>query len=94
LTARSRFAIVRRMTTIVLDLTGLKCPLPVLKARKALTTLRVGDRLEVHCTDPMSLIDIPVMIQETGDRLESTARAEGAIVFVIEKASAADRGDA
>ena len=39
------------MTTIKLDLTGLKCPLPALKTRKALKALAAGERLEVHCTD-------------------------------------------
>jgi TusA-related sulfurtransferase len=37
-----------------LDLTGLKCPLPALKTRKALKALQPGDLLEVHCTDPLS----------------------------------------
>ncbi|HVI68418.1 MAG TPA: sulfurtransferase TusA family protein, partial [Bradyrhizobium sp.] len=54
------------MTTTKLDLTGLKCPLPALKTRKALKSLKPGDRLEVHCTDPLSVIDIPNLIQETG----------------------------
>jgi tRNA 2-thiouridine synthesizing protein A len=40
------------MTTTKLDLTGLKCPLPALKTRKALKSVATGDRLEVHCTDP------------------------------------------
>lgn len=69
-----------------LDLTGLKCPLPVLKTRKALKALIAGDRLEVHCTDPLSVIDIPNLIRETGDRVEIIERAEARIVFMIEKA--------
>lgn len=72
-----------------LDLTGLKCPLPVLKTRKALKTLIAGDRLEVHCTDPLSVIDIPNLIRETGDRVEIIERAEKRIVFMIEKADGA-----
>lgn len=68
-----------------LDLTGLKCPLPVLKTRKALKALIAGDRLEVHCTDPLSVIDIPTLIRETGDRVEIVERAEKRIVFLIEK---------
>ncbi|MCG6203805.1 sulfurtransferase TusA family protein [Rhodopseudomonas sp. HC1] len=80
------------MTMIVLDLTGLKCPLPALKTRKALAQLDVGARLEVRCTDPMSLVDIPVLIQQTGDRLESTARNDAVIAFVIEKMPAKDEG--
>ena len=78
---------VRAMTTIKLDLTGLKCPLPALKTRKALKAVTPGDFLEVHCTDPLSVIDIPNLIRETGDRVEITERAESRIVFLIEKAN-------
>jgi tRNA 2-thiouridine synthesizing protein A len=73
------------MSTTKLDLTGLKCPLPALKTRKALKTVRPGDFLEVLCTDPLSVIDIPSLIRETGDRVEITERSEGRIVFLIEK---------
>ncbi|MFL6814617.1 MAG: sulfurtransferase TusA family protein [Bradyrhizobium sp.] len=73
------------MTTTKLDLTGLKCPLPALKTRKALKTLKPGDLLEVRCTDPLSAIDIPNLLRETGDKLEMTERAEQEIVFLIEK---------
>ena len=75
------------MTTTKLDLTGLKCPLPALKTRKALKPLKPGDRLEGHCTDPLSVIDIPNLIRETGDKVEITERAEHRIVFLIEKAN-------
>jgi tRNA 2-thiouridine synthesizing protein A len=74
------------MTITRLDLTGLKCPLPALKTRKALKSLTPGDRLEVLCTDPLSVIDIPNLIQETGDSVEITERAESRIVFLIEQA--------
>jgi tRNA 2-thiouridine synthesizing protein A len=70
-----------------LDLTGLKCPLPALKTRKALKAMSPGDRLEVHCTDPLSVIDIPALILETGDEVEITERGERRIVFLIEKAN-------
>ena len=79
----------RSMTMTKLDLTGLKCPLPVLKTRKALRGLTAGDRLEVHCTDPLSVIDIPNLIRETGDRVEIIERAEKRIVFMIEKTDGA-----
>ena len=74
------------MTVTKLDLTGLKCPLPALKTRKALKSVKAGDKLEVHCTDPLSVIDIPNLIQETGDKIEITERSEAHIVFLIEKA--------
>src|ERR1019366_10066613 len=75
-----------RMTTTKLDLTGLKCSLPALKTRKALKALKRGDLLEVHCTDPLSVIDIPNLIRETGDKVEISERAKHGIVFLIEKA--------
>ena len=75
------------MTKTKLDLTGLKCPLPALKTRKALKTLKPGDLLEVRCTDPLSAIDIPNLLRETGDKLEATERAEHEIMFLIEKTS-------
>jgi tRNA 2-thiouridine synthesizing protein A len=72
-----------------LDLTGLKCPLPALKTRKALKSMRPGERLEVECTDPLAVIDIPNLLNEMGDSLESTQRDGDRIVFVIEKMQAA-----
>lgn len=74
------------MATIKLDLTGLRCPIPALKTRKALASVSPGDVLEVHCTDPLSVIDIPNLIQETGDKVEITERDDRRIVFLIEKA--------
>jgi tRNA 2-thiouridine synthesizing protein A len=75
------------MTKTTLDLTGLKCPLPALKTRKALKTVAPGDFLEVYCTDPLSVIDIPNLIRETGDKVEISERGEARIVFLIEKAN-------
>jgi tRNA 2-thiouridine synthesizing protein A len=75
------------MAIIKLDLSGLKCPLPALKTRKALKTVAPGDFLEVHCTDPLSVIDIPNLIRETGDKVEISERGEARIVFLIEKSN-------
>jgi tRNA 2-thiouridine synthesizing protein A len=71
-----------------LDLRGLKCPLPVLKTRKYLTTLAPGEQIEVACTDPLSAIDLPNLVRETGDVMEGQSQAEGALLFVIRKAGA------
>jgi tRNA 2-thiouridine synthesizing protein A len=69
-----------------LDLSGLKCPLPALKTRKALQRLAPGERLTVICTDPLAAIDIPNLVRETGDVLEDQ-RSEGAkLVFRIQRA--------
>ena len=74
------------MTPQILDLKGLKCPLPALKARKALKSVAAGGALQVICTDPMAAIDIPNLIRETGDALVSQAANDGVLTFVIRKA--------
>lgn len=73
------------MSDTLLDLKGLKCPLPVLRTRKALTALPAGGALVVTCTDPMAAIDIPNLVRETGAALEDQARAEGVLTFRIRK---------
>ena len=73
------------MTVTKLDLSGLKCPLPALRTRKALKSLAPGDRLEVRCTDPLAVIDIPHLVGAIGDRLEIIERGECETVFRIEK---------
>lgn len=75
------------MTVARLDLSGLNCPLPALRTRKALKSLAPGDRLEVRCTDPLAAIDIPHLVGATGDRLEGVERGERDIVFLIEKSA-------
>jgi tRNA 2-thiouridine synthesizing protein A len=76
------------MTDRRLDLRGLKCPLPALKARKALAGLSADDILIVECTDPLAEIDIPHVVTETGHSLESAARDGDVLVFRIRKTAA------
>ncbi|MFG1395778.1 sulfurtransferase TusA family protein [Xanthobacter sp. VTT E-85237] len=69
-----------------LDLQGLKCPLPALRTRKALATLAPGTLLIVTCTDPMSVIDIPHIAQQTGDMFEGRTVEAGVLEFRLRKA--------
>jgi tRNA 2-thiouridine synthesizing protein A len=71
---------------IHLDLRGLKCPLPALHTRKTLATLKGGQRLRVECTDPLAAIDIPHLLMQTGDVLETSDTAGAILVFDICKA--------
>lgn len=73
------------MAVKTLNLRGLKCPLPALKTRKALTGLVSGDELAIECTDPMAAIDIPNLLNQTGDTLLSTQQGDGVIQFRIQK---------
>ena len=73
------------MAEKTLNLRGLKCPLPALKARKALSRLAAGDALVLECTDPLTAIDIPNLLNQTGDKLESSTRDGDVLVFRIRK---------
>ena len=67
----------------IIDLRGLKCPLPALRTRKALSRLPAGATIVVVCTDPLAEIDIPNLVRETGDDLEDKARRDDVLVFRI-----------
>jgi tRNA 2-thiouridine synthesizing protein A len=71
-----------------LDLTGLKCPLPVLRTRKALRGLTSGSEIEVVCSDPMSAIDIPNMVREEAGALLEQRAEGGQLYFRIRKGEA------
>ena len=73
------------MTEKTINLRGLKCPLPALRARKALAGLKPGDVLIAECTDPLTTIDIPNLTNQTGDKLESSSREGELLVFRIRK---------
>jgi tRNA 2-thiouridine synthesizing protein A len=64
---------------------GLKCPLPALKTKKLLSRMATGDVLVIECTDPLTTIDIPNLLRETGDALEDTARSGRVLTFRIRK---------
>jgi tRNA 2-thiouridine synthesizing protein A len=68
-----------------LDLRGLKCPLPVLRTRKAMSSVAPGDTLRVECTDPLAVIDIPHFVTESGHVLVEQASGDGFYTFVIRK---------
>lgn len=65
-----------------LDATGLKCPLPVLRARKRLKSLEIGERLMITATDPAAWNDFEVFCRETGHRLVDRTREEGGVIAV------------
>lgn len=73
------------MTDQTLDLRGLKCPLPALRAKKALSKMAAGELLTLECTDPLTSIDIPNLCRETGDALEEKSSAGGVLVYKIRK---------
>ena len=74
-----------------IDLTGLKCPLPVLKARRAIKDLGHGDVLEVWADDPAAQLDFPHFCETSGHELIQADRHETEdgirLVFQIKVAS-------
>jgi tRNA 2-thiouridine synthesizing protein A len=81
-----RFYDSHEMTEKTLNLRGLKCPLPALRTRKALSQSQPGDILIVECTDPLARIDIPNLLNQTGDTLEATRKDKKLLTFRIRKA--------
>lgn len=77
-------------TEIVYDLRALKCPLPVLRSRKKLATLKTGDVLTVETTDPLAVIDIAHMCNEDGHRLVETTALDKGHRFRIVKGGKTD----
>jgi len=73
------------MAEKTLNLRGLKCPLPALRTRKALKAMQPGEVLVVECTDPLAGIDIPNLLNQTGDALEEMQRNNKILTFRIRK---------
>ncbi|KAJ32447.1 response regulator SirA [Agrobacterium tumefaciens] len=70
-------------TIYLLDMKGLRCPVPVARTRKAAKKLPVGTRIRVECTDPLAEIDIPHMVNSDGHELLEKGSADGALWYLI-----------
>lgn len=68
-----------------LDAIGLLCPLPVLKARKRLQPLAMGDTLEMRADDPAAIVDVPHFCAEAGHKLVEMRDDGAAQIYVIRK---------
>lgn len=73
------------MAETILDLRGLKCPLPVLLTRKALDAAAPGAVLLVQCTDPLAGLDIPNLVRETGDLFEGAEPGDGYLTLRVRR---------
>ncbi|MHB1086037.1 MAG: sulfurtransferase TusA family protein [Thiobacillus sp.] len=68
-----------------LDARGLNCPLPILRAKKALGEVESGQVLKILSTDPGSVKDFAAFAKQTGNELLSTAEAGGEFTFFMKK---------
>ena len=76
------------MADKVLDAKGLNCPLPILKAKKALKDLSAGQTLEVLSTDPGSVADFQAFSRTTGNELVEKSQDDKVFRFVIKHTAA------
>ena len=83
MTAKKTTRTVTSMAQI--DVRGLLCPLPVLKANKRLKSMGNGEILEVLATDPVAVIDFPHYCAEAGHDLIEASKADGILTFIIRK---------
>ncbi len=68
-----------------LDCTGLACPMPILKTKKAVDALQVGQVLQMTATDPGSVKDVEAWSSKTGQQLLGHEEAGGKFIFYIKR---------
>ncbi|OOZ40133.1 SirA family protein [Solemya pervernicosa gill symbiont] len=68
-----------------LDASGLNCPLPILRAKKALGGMGAGQVLRIIATDPGSVKDFDAFAKQTGNELMESGEEGGKFVFLIKK---------
>ena len=69
-----------------LDARGLNCPLPILRAKKALNEIQSGQVLRIVATDPGSVKDFAAFANQTGNELLDSSEGDGEFVFMMKKA--------
>lgn len=68
-----------------LDARGMNCPLPILRAKKALTGMGAGEVLRIRATDPGSVKDFQAFAKQTGNELMSSVEAASEFDFYIRR---------
>lgn len=75
------------MADATLDAKGLNCPLPILKAKKAIKELPIGGTLEILATDPGAVKDFGAFCRTTGNELVEHDETDGVFRFILKRAS-------
>jgi tRNA 2-thiouridine synthesizing protein A len=81
-----------RMSETLLDVKGMSCPLPVLRANRSLRSMAPGERLRVLATDRAAIADFKAFCQETGHALIAMSEEAGVLSFVIRRRPDPDPG--
>jgi tRNA 2-thiouridine synthesizing protein A len=80
------------MSETLLDVKGMSCPLPVLRANRSLRSMAPGERLRVLATDRAAIADFKAFCQETGHALIAMSEEAGVLSFVIRRRPDPDPG--
>jgi tRNA 2-thiouridine synthesizing protein A len=70
---------------VLLDVSGLRCPMPLLKTKQALSSMISGQVVKVVCTDAGSWRDIPAFVELTVHSLLLSEQSDGQFIFMIQK---------
>ena len=73
------------MPAMMLDAKGLNCPLPILRTRKVLNDVPIGETIEIHATDPGSVPDFEAFCRTTGNQLVESTQDGKVFRFVIKR---------
>lgn len=68
-----------------LDVSGLKCPMPILRTKKALADMASGEVLEIRATDPATREDFAAFARQTGHVLLQLIEADASLVFYLKR---------
>ena len=68
-----------------LDLSGLNCPLPILKTKKFLAQIDSGEKVEILTTDPASLLDLQDFCKKTGNILIKQQQKDNLIITILQR---------
>ena len=74
-----------QLELVEVDATGLACPMPLLKAKRALNAMHTGQRLRVLATDQGTVRDFKVFAEQSGHLLLDSAEADGVYSYLLEK---------
>ncbi len=72
-------------STMVIDLKGLLCPMPIIKMAKAIKDVPVGETIEAFATDPGVMADIPAWCRTTGNELVTLEKLEKQFHFIVRR---------
>ena len=75
----------RPIPVVTADLSGLNCPLPILRTKKALAPMQSGEVLQITCTDPATPVDFAAFCKQTGNELVEHWQDADKFLFLIRK---------